>query len=206
MSDESQPDVETTGEEDEVDYTDPTTTEVPDARMDFWIAIVLIVASGILFVSTGEFAGIRTSEYDPGAAFWPRAILVVMAVAGIVNAFNIYKRAKEDGEVSDLFVMPSFNVGGWFADSGNVRFVLVILLSIGYLLLIYPVGFLFATPPFLMAMAWTLGFRNRPISLLAFGVVIGFTFHVLFAAILNIAMPTGTGWFQEMTYRVENLV
>lgn len=185
------------------DYTDPTTSEVPSHQRDAIFTLLVLLVAGILFALSGQFAGIRISVYDPGAAFWGRAIMIIIFIAGAVNLLNVYRRAKADGEVNKLTSKPVDFSDGIGLDDGTKRFIAAIILFTIYLIIIEPLGFLVATPPFLIANAWMLGYRGKPVKLVFFSLLTTFVFFVLFVS-MNIALPSGTGAFREIAIFVEN--
>lgn len=182
----------------------PTEQSVPNHRWDAVITLAFIALSGVFLVLSESFAGIKISEFDPGAAAWPRAILAVIIVASLVNLRNVYVRAKADGEVSKLFSRPEIDLDGALdVGSDDRKFILTIVLFTVYLLAIEPMGFLSSTPFYLLAMAWMLGYRGKPIRLVAFSALTALVFYVLFVN-MNIALPSGTGPFRELSVFVEN--
>lgn len=184
--------------------TDPTDTSVPSNRYDALITVFMMLFSLTFIVLSENFAGIRSSEYDPGAAFWPRAALVVVLLASIVNLWKIYKEATVQGQLSDLISLPAFGDGIDIGE-GDKRFVATIVIFGVYLWLMDPIGFLVSTPFFLILMPWMLGYRGRPVRVVAFGVLMTILFFAIFTN-LNIALPRGTGPFQQFSIYVESLL
>lgn len=186
--------------------TDPTSTEVPSRRFDLLITLAMIVLSLVFLVLSEQFTGIRTSQYDPGAAFWPRAALLLLLLAGLVNLRHIYVEAKSEGEVSELIAPPAtFNLRELFEteDGDDWLFLGTIVLFLAYVAAVDPLGFLFATAPFLFLVSWLNGYRGKPIKLVAFSLLTGFAFFVIFAN-LNIALPRGMPPFRGVSIYVEN--
>jgi hypothetical protein len=184
---------------------DPTSTEVPSRRFDLLITLTMIVVSLVFLALSQQFAGIRTSEFDPGAAFWPRAALVLIVLASLVNLRHIYVEAKADGEVSELLARPeTFNPVEIFqSPEENDRLLLgTMVLFVVYVAAVEPLGFLFATPPFLLLVSWLNGYR-KPVRLVAFSLLTALLFFVIFAN-LNIALPRGIEPFRGVAIWVEN--
>lgn len=181
--------------------TDPTDTSVPSHGYDALITIVTIVLSIVFLVLSETFADIRISQYDPGAAFWPRATFLVVILASLVNLYKIYRDAKSENRVSETF-LPSFDIDIEMSD-GDKRFIATIVIFGIYLLVIDSLGFIATTPFFLMAMAWMLGYRGRPVKLLAFAFLTSIVFFAVFTN-FNIALPKGTGPFQDFSIYLEN--
>ncbi|MDS0476935.1 tripartite tricarboxylate transporter TctB family protein [Natrinema sp. 1APR25-10V2] len=184
--------------------TDPTDNTVPDIGYDALITVFTILFSLVFIVLSRDFAGIRISEYDPGAAFWPRAALSVVILASVVNLWKIYKEAKVEGQISELIAVPSFS-GEVDVKEGDKRFVATIITFGTYLWIIEPLGFLVSTPFFLVVVAWMLGYRGRPVRIVAFGILTTVVFFAVFTN-LNIALPRGTGPFQQFSIFVENFL
>jgi hypothetical protein len=205
MSEAGSPDVDDEGDSGPR-MTDPTSTEVPSLRFDLLITLVMILLSLVFLGLSEQFAGLRTSQYDPGAAFWPRAALLLLLMASIVNLRHIYVEAKSEGEASELLAPPStFDPVELFEteDGDDWLFLGTIVLFIVYVAAVGPLGFLFATPPFLYLVSWLNGYRGKPVKLVLFSVLTGFVFFVVFAN-LNIALPRGMEPFRGVAVFVEN--
>ena len=206
MSEAGSPDVDDDEGDSGPRMTDPTSTEVPSLRFDLLITLVMIVLALVFLVLSEQFAGLRTSQYDPGASFWPRAALVLLLMAGVVNLRHIYVEAKSEDELSELIAPPAtFNPRELFEteDGDDWLFLGTIVLFVAYVAAVGPLGFLFATPPFLYAVSWLNGYRGKPVKLVAFSILTGFVFFVVFAN-LNIALPRGVEPFRGVAIFVEN--
>jgi hypothetical protein len=113
-----------------------------------------------------------------GPAFFPRALAVLLAVAGaalILRTFRGRRAAGEaPGEVGDA---------PW-------RLAWTLLLCVVYLLGLPHVGFLLLTPVFLGLFTWMLGYRRwRPLVGTAVGTTV--VLYVLFATLLRVRLPRG---------------
>lgn len=174
----------------------------PSTARDIGITVFFVVFAGIFLVLSEQFAGTRISESDPGAAFWPRVALIVLIVAGLVNLYLLYRRARREGE--------SIGVSGF--DFGNVtdldekqrQYVGAIGLSVIFFFSLEWLGFLVASPFFLFAFAYVIGYRDTG-KLAVFSFVVAVVVFLMFRNIMNIALPYGTGIFREISIWAANL-
>lgn len=174
----------------------------PSTVRDMGITVLFIVFAVVFLILSGQFAGTRISESDPGAAFWPRAALLVIVVAGLVNLFLLYRRAQREAE--------TVSVSGY--DFGSVtdidekqrQYVGAIALSVVFFFSLEWLGFLVASPFFLFAFAYMIGYRDIG-KLTVFSVAVALIVFFMFRNIMNIALPYGSGMFREISVWAANL-
>ena len=182
--------------------TDPTDQSIPNHTYDALITILVIVASLVFLVISANFTGIRSSQFDPGAAFWPRAALLIVLLASGINLWQIYRNAKSESRLSRL---TSADIGiDLNTNREEKRFIATIIVFGVYLLVVDPVGFVVSTPFFLVIMTRILGYRDRPVKLVSFAVGTTLLFFAVFIN-FNIALPNGTGPFQDFTIYLETI-
>jgi len=188
-------------------------SEVPNLYVDAAINLIILIVAIAFLVLSGQFADIRSSVVDPGAAYWPRAVLIIIIFAGLVNFGLILKRIWNESNVD-----PSMSSSG-FSDllrpdrlrdsvtnlSVNQKKYAVATLSIFvYIALLTRLGFITITPFFLFAFAWIDGYRD-PIKLAVFSVGTTLILFAAFRVLMNIAFPTGEGVFREISFFFEEL-
>lgn len=151
-------------------------------ELAFWLGL-----AGVAFALTFSFAG-ELGSYRWGAASWPRAIVMAIAV-GAVAQFVLQLRARAaSGARSDR---PNF----WpsIGDAGvrtNLRLAAALGLPLVYVYLMPWAGFYAATPAFLIAYLYCLGERRGgfliAVPLLVYGLVL-----LVFGSLFYVALPTG---------------
>ena len=150
----------------------------PSNSFDLGMSIGFIIFSLVFIYLSGQFADIRVSQSDPGAALWPRAALSVMIVGALVNIVIIYRRSKESDEslmVTATDIRKSLDFDARQMEYGaSVVLMAVYFASQDYL------GFLVSTPVFLFLFAYFIGYRDI-LKLLAFslgtGLIVFFGFR-----------------------------
>jgi hypothetical protein len=176
--------------------------EPPSAARDLGISGLFVVLAIGFLVASEQFAGNRISEYDPGAAFWPRAILAVIVVAGLLNMGLIYRRMKRNDESIDLSTPEIGGLQG--VDEKQRQFVLAIGLAIVFFLSLEHIGFLVASPFFLFAFAYIIGYDDVG-KLAVFSLAVALIVFFSFRNVMNIALPYGNGIFREISVYAANL-
>jgi hypothetical protein len=143
------------------------------AELAFWLALALI-AFALSFHFSDEIG-----TYKWGASSWPRAVILLMAMAAIAHAaFRLRGGGQEtgDGETSDAKnLLSSFGL-----------FVIPLV----YVWLLPRTGFYLTTPIFLIMFLLYVGERRWPIILLTTALITGLVFLV-FAKLFYVALPVG---------------
>ncbi|WP_338740003.1 tripartite tricarboxylate transporter TctB family protein [Haloplanus salilacus] len=170
----------------------------PSATRDMFITLAFIVLAAAFLAVSGQFADVRISDPDPGAAFWPRATLVVLLVAGLLNLGLLYRDA--DG-VDLSTVVPA---GLDTLDEKQRQYLLSIALSIVFFFALEYVGFFVGAPFFLFAFAYVIGYRDR-VKLLVFSVLVALIVFFAFRNVMNVALPYGQGPFRRISTMAANL-
>jgi uncharacterized membrane protein len=147
---------------------------------------LIFLVSLILFGVTWTFRG---QDAEMGPTFWPRFLLVCLIVlSGMVSVGMIRKIAKEKAWGESLMTM----------DRGRVRFFAAIAIIIAYLFLLKILGFIIATPLFMIAFMLLLGEKSK-------GWIIGVSFGmtavivVLFTKAMYVPLPRGVWLFREFS-------
>jgi putative tricarboxylic transport membrane protein len=153
-----------------------------------------LVVCVVLLAQTG---GLETSAGGPGPAFFPRVVLVLLALSlGCVLAQHL--RAPEAA------AEPAESTAGT-AGTGEAplpvhwpRFALGVALSVGYVVGTYQLGFPLATALFVVAFVYLAGHRNLLVSVpVALALSVGLTY--VFVAVVYVSLPTGVGVFDLLT-------
>ncbi|WP_049937484.1 tripartite tricarboxylate transporter TctB family protein [Haloplanus natans] len=172
----------------------------PSVSRDIGITVLFLLFAVVFLVLSEQFAGNRISQYDPGSSLWPRAALLVIVAAGLLNLLLLYKRAQKSGES----VIPSFSSEVRTLTRKQREYILAIALSVVFFLSQNYIGFFVSAPVFLFAFSYAIGYRNL-LKLTVFSLVTGLVVFFLFRNVVNIALPYGTGPFREISIWAANL-
>jgi hypothetical protein len=172
----------------------------PSVSRDIGITVLFLLFAAAFLVLSEQFAGNRISQYDPGSSLWPRAALLVIIAAGLLNLVLLYKRAQKSGES----VIPSFSSEVMTLTRKQREYILAIALSVLFFLSQDYIGFFVSAPVFLFAFSYAIGYRNL-VKLTVFSLVTGLVVFFLFRNVVNIALPYGTGPFREISIWAANL-
>lgn len=138
----------------------------------FWLALAL-VAFGLSY----QFAD-EPGTYKWGAASWPRAVIILMAVTAIIHATIRYREAGHAATDED-------HTGGSFLGS-----IGLFLIPLVYVWLLPRTGFYLTTPFFLVALLLYGGERRWRVILLT-TVIIASLINLVFAKLFYVALPVG---------------
>ena len=153
------------------------------ARNGIWIELAIWLSLALVaFVLTFQFSD-EVGSYAWGAASWPRAIILLMAVGAIVQCLFRLKQAQasaaaaDDGEAKSL--------------PAPLKLLAVFGVPLLYVFLMPRTGFYLTTPVFLLAYLMVLGER-RPKVLIGVTALIYVLINLLFSVLFFVALPTGT--------------
>ena len=138
----------------------------------FWLALAL-VAFGLSF----QFAD-EPGTYKWGAASWPRAVIMLMAITAVIHAVMRYRESGQTSADED-------QTGGSFLGS-----IGLFLIPLVYVWLLSRTGFYLTTPLFLVALLLYAGERRWQVILLT-TVIITFLINLVFAKLFYVALPVG---------------
>ncbi len=140
-------------------------------RGDTILAVALLAIGAAMFLATLAFPP-PGQPGDPGAAVFPRLIAVVFAVMAV--PVLVWPER--------ITLLPPKDERG--------RVAAILLLSLGYALLLDPLGFIIPTTLFMVGSLLVMGVRRvMPIVLTAVGVAVGL--YLLFAILLDVYLPRG---------------
>ena len=149
-------------------------------------SLLIFVVALFLFWETGSFAKPETTM---GPSFWPRIVLgVIIVLAGIASAGTIQAIARRGGWREPLMTM----------DRSKVRFFVAAGLGVAYLFLMPLVGFIFATPVFMIAFMLLLGEKSVG-WMLGVSVAMTAVIVVLFTKAMYVPLPRGEGLFRQFS-------
>lgn len=142
-------------------------------ELGFWLTLSLAA-----FVLSFEFSG-EPGTYKWGAASWPRAVCLLMAVTALAHASFRYRQAVQaDASDDDEAGTPILGSLGLF------------LIPLVYAWLLPHTGFYLTTPFFLLALLLYAGERRWQVLLLT-TVIIVVLINLVFAKLFYVALPVG---------------
>lgn len=132
--------------------------------------------AALAFALTFEFSG-EAGTYAWGAASWPRAVILLMAVFALLQ----YARRGPQVDRQAPQAAPAFEL---------VMSAGALILPLAYIFLLPRTGFYIATPLFVLLYLLLLGER-RPGPLVAVPVLVFAVITVVFTRLFYVALPTG---------------
>ncbi|MEM7225964.1 MAG: tripartite tricarboxylate transporter TctB family protein [Pseudomonadota bacterium] len=151
----------------------------PQAK-GIWIELVVWLGLTLVaFVLTFQFSA-EVGSYAWGAASWPRAIILMMALGAVVQC--LFRLRQASGAPA---------AAGKKAAALPIKLLLVFGVPLLYVFLLPRTGFYVTTPFFLLAYLMVLGER-RPKVLIGVSLLIYVLINLLFSVLFFVALPTGT--------------
>ncbi|MCD8224341.1 MAG: tripartite tricarboxylate transporter TctB family protein [Clostridiales bacterium] len=158
--------------------------------MNYLFILVLGAVCLYLYAMLGMENPAAGAEAELGAAFWPRAVLVLLIIMLAVNFVLDWRRMKRVG----LGIAGSFDIGEFLESRPFAGMILVACLVVG---LPY-VGFLPACFVFLIAGGILVG-EKRPVVLFLFSLAVTVVLYVLFQGLLGVNLPGGENVFGDFS-------
>lgn len=146
-------------------------------KWDIGLAAFFIVFAVSIFVSTNEYA--VNSGYDPGAAFWPRllaVILVLLSVIMVIQTMIGGGRSAEQTQPVD-FKAPRMK-----------RVYIMIGVFAGFTVLLVYLGFIIASLLFIPSVMFLLGER-KALNIILTSLLLTGSVYFLFTVLLRITLP-----------------
>lgn len=141
-------------------------------ELGVWLALAL-VAFGLSFEFSGEIG-----TYKWGAASWPRAVILLMAVTALLHATFRYRALARPTKADVGGSSPVLSSFGLF------------LIPLVYAWLLPRTGFYLTTPIFLVVYLLYVGERRWAVLLITTLIITALVFLV-FAKLFYVALPTG---------------
>lgn len=143
-------------------------------RADFWTGLALLAFAGFYYQQS-LFITVGLAADRLGPTFFPRLLAVTLALAALALLLRA-ARGRSDPEP-----LPAARLG---------LFLWAVGLTAGYALLLARAGYLIATPAYLAAVVWLLGFRNPAgVAATALGITAGL--YLVFVRALHVLVPMG---------------
>lgn len=166
-----------------------------------WEPIVWLGFAGFALYLTFDFDG-PLSTFRFGAAFWPRVVIGIIAIAGCVLLGSRFVTGREPAERETETAF--FNEGkgiGRITPFTLAMFALPLVWVYG----MHKIGFLLVTPFFLFAFTWLMGVRRLKI---LFGFSLGFyaALVLVFYKLIFTPLPMGAGMFNTLNGEILALI
>ncbi len=152
-----------------------------------------MLGSLFMYYKASQLRQIEAYE-SVGADFWPKLILLcLIAISAYLTASNGIKWRKSLGRLeNDTQEASGGDLQGW------TRVLIATLFIVGYVLLLKPLGFIMASPLFIIAMMLLISPEKK--KTIPFGVLgIMIIIYVLFGKLLFIPLPKGHGIFRSVS-------
>lgn len=145
----------------------------PWLELAFWLALALI-AFGLSFQFSDEIG-----TYEWGAASWPRAVILLMALTAVIHAIFRLREQRPAAAPDEQ------------AESRNIAASIgLFLIPLVYVWLLPRTGFYLTTPLFLIVFLSYLGER-RPMVIAVTTLLITALIFLVFAKLFYVALPVG---------------
>ena len=158
-----------------------------------WGAFLLLAYLGTLNFDQ------EMSYYRFGASGWPRAILLVLALAALALALD--QTSKSPPASQDIPREQAASSGDTTRQARSALILAHFAMPVLYGVALHFAGFLLVTPIFMVIYARLLGYRSWS-TLLGFTAVIILIVLLLFISVLNTPLPMGRG----LMYTVNSLI
>jgi putative tricarboxylic transport membrane protein len=149
------------------------------------MSLAIFAISCYLYIEAmglGEFRAYK----EVGPDFWPKIVLVcLIGLSAALTVFNVIQWRKSRGEVSER-------------DEGWKRVLTAVLLAIGYVFVLKPMGFIVASPLFVIGMMLLITPKRKkviPFSVAGIMVLI----YIIFSKLLFVPLPKGYGIFHDIS-------
>ena len=157
-------------------------------------SLFVLIGSLFMYYKASQLREMNTQGYESvGPDFWPKLILIFMiALSGYLSAKYAVKLSKEKKSGIEPSGENEEEKGGW------IRIGVTTLLIVAYIYLLKPLGFIVASPIFIVAMMLYINpqkKRSIPAGVVGIMVII----YLLFGKLLYIPLPKGTGIFREVS-------
>jgi uncharacterized membrane protein YidH (DUF202 family) len=148
-------------------------------------SLCILAASCYLYYEATALRQFRAYK-EVGPDFWPKIVLLLLIVLSLaLTVLNTIKWKRARGEVHE-------HEEGW------KRVVTVIILSLAYIYFLKPLGFIVATPFFILGMMLLIMPKRRkaiPFTILGIMLMI----YIIFGKLLYVPLPKGFGIFHDLS-------
>ena len=168
-----------------------TTSRARDGVL--WEAVVWLAIAAFAYWAAEPFNK-PLPYFAPGAAFWPKVVMVLIAISGLVLLISrlLPQSRREEEHVVYIEEMPDDVPGvSW-------KTVAIFVLPVIWTLAMHKMGFLIPTPFFILAFTWLMGVHEWR-TLIGFSLGFYALLVLVFYKIIFTSLPMGAGVFHTIT-------
>lgn len=149
------------------------------------MSLSMLAASCYLYILSTELRQIKGYK-EVGPDFWPKIVLLcLIALSATLTVSHIITWRKSRKEVSE-----------W--EEGWKRFLIAVFLTVGYVSVLKPLGFIVASPLFIVGMMLLiLPERKKMIPFTILGIM--GMIYIIFSKLLFVPLPKGFGIFHDIS-------
>jgi hypothetical protein len=153
--------------------------------VDIIMSLSILVVSCYLYYVATQLRVFRAYQ-EVGPDFWPKIILICLIVlSAALTVSHIIEWRKSREEVSER-------------EEGWKRVSIAVFLAVGYVYLLKPVGFIVASPLFIIGMMLLiLPERKKMIPFTILGIMA--IIYIIFSKLLFVPLPKGFGIFHDIS-------
>ena len=149
------------------------------------MSLFILMISCYLYVEALRLAEFRAYR-EVGPDFWPKIVLFcLIALSAALTVSNVIKWRKSRVEVSER-------------EEGWKRVLISIILAVGYIYFLKPLGFIVASPLFIIGlMLLIMPKRKKVIPFAVLGIMV--MIYTIFSRLLFVPLPKGFGVFHDIS-------
>ncbi len=149
------------------------------------ISLFILVVSCYLYVEAMRLGEFRAYK-EVGPDFWPKIVLFCLIVlSAALTLSNVIKWRKSRDKVSER-------------EAGWKRVFIVVLLAVAYVYFLKPLGFIVASPLFIIGMMLLImPARKKVIPFAVLGIMV--MIYIIFSKLLFVPLPKGFGVFHDIS-------
>jgi len=149
------------------------------------MSLFIFVASCYLYYEATQLKVFRAYK-EVGPDFWPKIILIcLIALSAALTVSHVINWRKSHGQVRAR-------------EEGWKRVLIAVLLAVGYVYFLKPLGFIVASPLFILGMMLLiLPERKKIIPVTILGIMV--MIYIIFSKLLFVPLPKGFGIFHDIS-------
>ena len=149
------------------------------------MSLLIFMASCYLYYEATQLKVFRAYK-EVGPDFWPKIVLIcLIALSAVLTVSHIITWRKSRSELSK-----------W--GEGWKRVLITVLLAVGYVYFLKPLGFIVASPLFILGMMLLiLPEKKKMIPFTILGIMV--MIYIIFSKLLFVPLPKGFGIFHDIS-------
>lgn len=141
-------------------------------------------AVGVVAFFCGLVGFFNALKMNPESAFWPKVILLITMILGVLLFFTNTKYFYRNEEVKKNKNLNILNIYKY------KHITLFLIFVVIYIMSIEPIGYVIVTPVFLLITGYLLELRNVKIAIL-YPIIVSVSIFVVFKIIFKLPIPMG---------------